>query len=396
MRIAYVSISDPTDPYAWSGINYAVSRRLAAGGAEVLPIGPLKSARALLGKARTAVSRFLPGKNSRYLWTLDPGLLQAYAREVESRLRGLRADLVFSPGTQAIAYLETELPVAFWTDAPFAGMRGYYPWYENVSPTSLRDGMDCDDRALRLATVACYSSRWAARAAVEGHRGDPEKVHVLPFGANLDHTEIDAATLSATVARRLQKPWRFLFVGVEWERKGGDLALAVVRSLNERGYPSELAVAGCTPPERVGPLPAYVKPLGFISQHTPDGRRQLSELFRTSLFYLMPSIAEAYGIVFCEANSHALPCLSIATGGIPTIIENGRNGQLFPVNAGVEAYVDFILAHTRETTYLPLAKGALEAYRERLAWEVNLPRLQTLLSAAAAPTRRAEPATLAR
>ncbi len=317
-------------------------------------------------------------------------MLRAYAHEVEKRLRSLRADVVFSPGTQPIAYLETDLPVAFWTDAPFAGMRGYYPWYENVSAASLRDGMACDDRALRLARVACYSSRWAAHAAVEGHRADAAKVHVLPFGANLDQ-QTDPATLPALVASRLEKPWRFLFVGVEWERKGGDLALAVVRALNERGHPAELIVAGCTPPARVGPLPAYVRTLGFISQHTAEGRARLSELFRTSLFYLMPSLAEAYGIVFCEANAHALPCLSIATGGIPTIIENGRNGQLFPAGTGADAYVEFILAHSRPDTYLPLAAGALDAYRERLGWEVNLPRLQALLTAAAAPAARPSP-----
>jgi glycosyltransferase involved in cell wall biosynthesis len=387
MRIAYVTIADPADRYAWSGMNHTVARWLAKEGADILPIGPLKSVRSLFSKARAAMSR-LPGSPSRYLWSLDPGLLQAYARQVEKRLRDLRADMVFSPGTQAIAYLRTDLPVAFWTDAPFVAMRGYYPWYQGVCATSLRDGAACDDHALRLCRLACYSSHWAACSAVEGYSADPKKVHVLPFGANLEQ-EIDPDTLPAMVVRRLEKPWRFLFVGVEWTRKGGDLALAVVRALNERGCPSELIVAGCKPPKRVGPLPAYVRLEGFISQHTPEGRRRLEDLFSSSLFYLMPSTAEAYGIVFCEASAHGVPSLSTTTGGIPTIVENGYNGQLFALDATADAYVDFILAHTDPAIYLSLALSSLQAYRERLSWSINLPRLKALLEAAAAPAASA-------
>ena len=282
----------------------------------------------------------------------------------------------------------------FWTDAPFGAMRGYYPWYQGVAPGSIRDGMACDDLALRACRAACYSSDWAARGAIEYHRADPAKVHVLPFGANLEH-DASPENLIARAAGRLRAPWRFLFVGVEWERKGGDLALEVVRKLNASGHPSELVVAGCQPPARCEPLPDYVRMEGFISQHTPEGRRRLGELFESALFYLMPSRAEAYGIVFCEAGSHGVPILSTRTGGIPTIVRDGENGQLFDLAASADEYVDFILRHTSPETYLSLAQSSLEAYRARLDWAVNQPRLLTLLAAAAQPVTVLTPAAAA-
>ena len=384
MKVAYVTVADPADRYAWSGINHTLSRLVAEGGAEVLPIGPLGSARAWWGKARTLLSRFRPGKESRYLWTLDPALLRAYARQVERQLERLRPDVVFSPGTQPVAHLAERWPTVFWTDAPFGVMRNYYPWYQGVSEGSIRDGMACDDLALRHCRAACYSSDWAARGAVECHGADAATVHVLPFGANLKQ-DLCPADVPALAARRLHAPWRFLFVGVEWERKGGDLALAVVRALDDAGHPAELVVAGCEPPARCRPLPDYVRLEGFVSQHTPEGRRRLSELFQSALFYLMPSRAEAYGIVFCEAGAHGVPSLSTRTGGIPTIIRDGENGQLFEPDATTEEYVDFILRHTEPSAYLALAQRSLEAYHTRLDWDINAPRLMSLLAAAARP-----------
>ena len=294
----------------------------------------------------------------------------------------MQPDLVFSPGTQPIAHLGARWPIVFWTDAPFGAMRGYYPWYQGVASESIRDGMACDDLALRKCRAACYSSDWAARAAVEHHGADPSKVHVLPFGANLAH-DASPENLIERAAERLHAPWRFLFVGVEWERKGGDLALEVVRQLNATGHPAELIVAGCAPPARCEPLPPYVRLEGFVSQHTVEGRRRLGELFESALFYLMPSRAEAYGIVFCEASSHGVPSLSTRTGGIPTIVHDGENGQLFDPAATAGEYVDFILRHSTPGTYLALSRSSLDAYRARLDWSINQPRLAAVLAAAA-------------
>lgn len=395
MKIAYVTIADPADRYAWSGINHTLARLIERGGAEVLPVGPLHSPRAWLGKARTLLSRLRPGNSSRYLWTFDPGLLRSYARQVERQLETLRPDVVFSPGTQPVAHLAKHWPVVFWTDAPFGAMRGYYPWYRGVAPVSIRDGMACDDQALGACRAACYSSEWAARGAITHHGADPAKVHVLPFGANLEH-DASPENLLARAAERLRAPWRFLFVGVDWERKGGDLALEVVRKLNAAGHPSELVVAGCQPPARCEPLPGYVRREGFVSQHTVEGRRRLGELFESALFYLMPSRAEAYGIVFCEASSHGVPSLSARTGGIPTIVRDGENGQLFDPAASADEYVDFILRHTSSETYLALAQSSMEAYRTRLDWAINQPRLAALLEAATRPAlagSRSAPAT---
>jgi glycosyltransferase involved in cell wall biosynthesis len=215
-------------------------------------------------------------------------------------------------------------------------------------------------------------------------------VKVIPFGANLA-SSIDRTTVASLVEGRLAAPWRFLFVGVDWERKGADLVLATVAELNRRGHPSELVIVGCNPPARVEPLPAFVKVEGFINKRTEAGRRKMADLYRSTTFFFMPSRAEAYGIVFCEASAHGVPSLTTDTGGIPTIIQDGYNGRLFPIDASIEDYVSAILAVVRPETYRQLCENAVTSYEQNLNWEVGGRRAMSLIREALALRQPTEP-----
>jgi hypothetical protein len=175
MKVAYVTIADPADIRAWSGLNHCILRALSnQPGVEVIPVGPLKTLRVMVSKLKTLRARLLPS-GGRYLWTRDPALLRTYARKVSRILRDVPCDLIFSPGTEPIAHLETEKPIVCWTDAPFAAMLDYYPWYSNLSSASRSEGMQCDTRALGRCDMAIFGSHWAADAAVSGHRADPAR-----------------------------------------------------------------------------------------------------------------------------------------------------------------------------------------------------------------------------
>ena len=47
---------------------------------------------------------------------------------------------------------------------------------------------------------------------------------------------------------------RLLFLGVDWHRKGGDIALAVAELLNQKGIRTELDIVGCNTPRIYQPL----------------------------------------------------------------------------------------------------------------------------------------------
>jgi len=142
---------------------------------------------------------------------------------------------------------------------------------------------------------------------------------VGPLGANLT-SEPDRRQVVSLIEKRPRRECRLLFVGVDWHRKGGDLALRVVERLVEMGIPSRLTVVGC----RAGDVPQsrLVEYVGFIDKSTPSGEASLVRLLGDSHFLCLPSRAECSAIVFSEASAYGLPSIAIRTGGVASAVRH--------------------------------------------------------------------------
>lgn len=378
MRVAFVSIENPEDPQAWSGIPYFVLRALRAAGLDVEVIAPLdQRAKYLLAADK------LIGCIRHQAVQLDrhPLLLRSYARQIEARLRGRGFDVVFSTSSIPISALAPGLPVVFWTDAVFEALSGYYHGsFSHFSSHEAQIAHRQEQAALDRASFAVYSSHWAAAAAMSNYRAPQEKLQVLRFGANLPVTN-DREEIDRLIATRMQGECKLLFIGVEWKRKGGPIAMEATRILRERGLPASLTVVGCQAPEA-----GYVRNLGFISKRTPDGQRQIGELLRESDIFLFPTRAEASAIVFCEASGFGLPIITTATGGTEDYVKSGATGYCLPPTATAEAYADRIQAIFEDpVVYRRLAWGAYEEFCGGLNWDAGASRLAELFALAALP-----------
>jgi glycosyltransferase involved in cell wall biosynthesis len=66
-----------------------------------------------------------------------------------------------------------------------------------------------------------------------------------------------------------------------------------------------------------------------------------------------------------------MPCLARRTGGVPTIVHDGENGQLFELAEGAEAYADFVrTVFSDYSRYQRMARDSRRHYVERLNWDV--------------------------
>jgi len=245
-------------------------------------------------------------------------------------------------------------------------MLDFYDSFSHFCPETIRNGHKQEQLALENCSLAIYSSEWAAKSAIANYDVDPSKVKVIPFGANVEcnRTQEDITTL---VNEKVDfDPIRLLFIGKDWQRKGGPKALEVAKLMNQGGINVELHIAGCTPPVAV---PEYVKVHGFISKQTIEGRTKLDQLFKDAHFFLLPSEAEAFGIVFAEASSFGVPSLATNVGGIPSAVRDNVNGKTFPIDSHASEYCDYIsgIVNSKER-YRKLAYSSYEEYCNRLNW----------------------------
>lgn len=363
MKLAYTTTYDSSDIHSWSGLGTSILKALQSCGFEIEPIGNLKGNGNFIPRLKKVLYSKIFSK--KYLDNREPILLKNYAAQVERAMASMNCEVVFSPGTIPIAYLRTEKPLVFWTDATFAGMVDFYPGYSNLCAETIRNGNKIEQLALSKCRIAIYASEWAANTAIQNYDVDPAKVKVVPFGANINCNR-NFQDINLIVKNKSFDICKLLFVGVDWFRKGGDMALGIADLLNQRGMRTELSIVGCNPQIS---LPDFVKNHGFISKKTEEGRCFLDKLMTESHFLILPSRAECFGVVFGEASSFGLPSLATKVGGIPTAIQDGKNGQTFPLDESPEKYCDYIERFmSSKQEYNKLALSSYKEYSERLNW----------------------------
>ena len=363
VKVAYVSQYDHSDISRWSGSVYHMAKCITDSGLSLDYISGLSSPWELVYLAKAVLYRKVLRKP--YARHYEPAVLHAYSGQVERQLHCLRPEVVFSPGTIPIAYLQTDKPIVFWTDATYAGMVNFYPEFTNLCREGTRKGHQMEQAALSRYRLAIYCSEWAARTAIDYYDVDPHKVKVVPFGANIEcYRNIEDIRL--IIANRDAAVCQLLFVGVDWLRKGGDIALAVATALNAHGLPTELHVVGCTPPIHT---PDFVKLHGFVSKKSPEGRMLLNQLFTQSHYVILPTRADCFGVVFAEASSFGLPSLTTQVGGVPTAVADNQNGQTFLLDGIVEHMTAYILnAMADSCIYNALCIASFNEYWNRLNW----------------------------
>jgi glycosyltransferase involved in cell wall biosynthesis len=367
LDIAFVHVHDPADPHTWSGIPSAILNHLVRAGSHVEPIGPLhRRTRYLL----SPIWIYCKATHRAYHPDREPLLTASFARQIERALRGRRFDAILATETFIISRLNRPEPITYWSDGVWDIMADYY--YHNPLASFHTRAKLHERQGIEKAAHAVYSSDWAADGARRHYGVSNDKLSVIPFGPNLEISHTRADIENALRARR-RDLCVLLFLGVDWERKGGQIALEAARLLNQRGLKTELVVVGCKVP---GEKPDFVREVGYVSKRTVEGRGLLSELLRSSHFLILPTRAECSAIVFCEASAFGLPIVTTDTGGISTYVRHDVNGIRFPLSADAEEYSERIyrLFHDR-SAYEAMSLNGWNEFQSRLNWESSVTSL---------------------
>lgn len=370
LKIAYVTGYDAGDVNNWSGTAYYIAQALAKHIGTVDYIGNLKTKKYIRHIFKKIYNRCIFGKS--YYHDRSGEIGRYYAKQVTACLKNNEYDLIFSPGTIPIAYLETNVPVVFWTDATFAAMTNYY--FMDLCKETVEDGNNMEKRALDNCMLAVYSSHWAAQSAIEEYGVQPSKIEVIPFGANIENIPN-----KHEIKTSLSQPLQLLFIGKDWARKGGKKAFQTLVALNDMGIESRLTIVGCVPSKNYQHDGLIVYP--FLNKNNISDAKKLHEIFKKADFLLLPSRKECAGIVLCEANAFGIAVLTTNTGGIPTIVKDGVNGFLLSKEASGVDYAGKIKEVILDKAYYSkLRRSARERYDDVLNWDAAGEHLKDAIS----------------
>jgi glycosyltransferase involved in cell wall biosynthesis len=118
-----------------------------------------------------------------------------------------------------------------------------------------------------------------------------------------------------------------------------------------------------------------------LDKNDPAQMTQLSNIYLESHLFLLPTRAEAAGIVFAEASAHGLPSISTHTGGVPTMVLDGVNGLTLPYEATGADYADAIEGVWRDQkAYRELVRSSRKRYDEALNWQAWGRSMNTIIS----------------
>lgn len=256
------------------------------------------------------------------------------------------------------------------TDAPFAVLQdlSYSLLLELYGPDGVPHfralGRARIDRLRRIqedtyaeATWLLPMSRWLGDHLVD-HGVPAERVRVVNPGAN-----VGVLPGTPVPERRRGRVRRLLFVGRDFDTKGGSQVVAAVRELRrDLGDAVSLTVAGPETWPLRGEPPDGVHFLGRV-----DGRR-VGELMDTHDLFVMPSHLEGFGIVFAEALMRGLPCVGRDACAMPEIIDPVSAGRL--VTSDDPGALATLVAETLADDDLYVAcAAAAEGRRRHFSWD---------------------------
>lgn len=383
MQLDYITTYDVFNPSSWpkqhTGMYTAgsyLSQELADQDITLNYLGPLQKYKTPVTRLKWLFYRKF-FKQDYYSWA-EPIILKSYAKQIEKKLSTSPSSLALCPENAIpLAYLTSPKPLVLWTDAPLGSLINFYSYLKNLCDETKSNIYRLEKAAFEKCDRLIFTSDWAAHESIKIYNLSPEKVSVIPWGANLKSTRT-LSDIELSIKKRNPNQCQLLFIGVDWQRKGGDFAVEVTQHLNNAGVKTTLNVVGCQPPKWTSSLD-FVNVIGYIDKSTASGKQQLDDLFSTSHFLILPSQAETYGHVLIEANSYGVPCVATNVGGIPTIIQEGKNGRTFPLEVESSLCSQYILEmlQNREA-YQSLALSSFQEYESRLNWKIAIERFKKL------------------
>jgi glycosyltransferase involved in cell wall biosynthesis len=316
-----------------------------------------------MDKALAALMSFSPNRR-RWGVKYHTGALPFALRSARANAALRRAgpvDAIIQYGSTFLASGSGTTPYYLYMDSNMV-MAQHAPvsWATSLTPRQVAGVVGREREAYSHVSGILAFSEHARRSFVDELEVDPARTHTVFAGPNLvlDGTENRAAFDKA--------PPTILFVGVEFERKGGPQLLAAFREVRAQLPDAQLLIVG---PRDLAVSEPGVTVVGHLRKDEPADRARLMECYARSSVFCLPTRYEPFGVALLEAMHHGLPCIATSGWAIPEIIEDGRTGYLVELDDTVQLADRLTRLLSRPDEAAAMGAAGMDRARRLFSWD---------------------------
>ena len=359
MKILYLAGRwDPNIQDEYSGSDYGAFQMLKKqAGVDLFLVGPIEDQPNLVERV---IFRLYRGLFKKPIVKYYPSSLKRIGRMVNQAIAEVQPDVIFSKYSSPVVKANIDRPFVYMCDSTVNWTKKIWPFFSKLGFMIMEKWeakaiQECD----RLITF----SKASADNIIAHYRKDPAKVQVLPIPA---YIPTDALPGKDSIQKEIGSPLKLLLVGKRYYLRGIDIAIEVVRILNENNCPTNLTLVGVT-----GEDQDFVKFKGVFEKEDPQQMKAYFEFFQLADLLIHPSRFHSAGIVISEAAGFGLPTITNAADGLATSVQHERTGLVLPENSPPAAYAEAILRLIEDKQrYKRFRQAARERFEAELNWEI--------------------------
>lgn len=226
MNIAFLTTLNPYDINNWSGTTFHLLQTLSK-----------KHNVKVIGKHTLSQTAYYVKNNFSKRHPFDnyaPLFGRFYAEQI------LGSDIIFFGDLYLAPFLDVNIPIVHLSDVTYHSFKDYLDQKKSEEQIERIEAIERILLNEKYSTII-YSSEWAKQNTIDYYNVDPNKIHIVEFGANIPTPSDYKINIQTDVCN-------LVFIGKFWKKKGGDKVLAAYHKLIEEGFPCSLTIIGSMPP----------------------------------------------------------------------------------------------------------------------------------------------------